>query len=315
MQKTALITGISGQDGFYLTQLLLEKNYRVIGIDRSTKNTNQHPSVQIEVLDLITDSKRLLELIEAYKPDEIYNLASKSFVDAEWKKKVGKDDVFLNGVLPLKILDLIGKLGSIKFLQASSAQMYGSPVCMPQCEETSFRPKTSYGKAKLTAHNAVQTYREGLGVFAVSAILFNHESIKRPDQYVTRKVTKAVASISKGQQDTLVLGDLRAARDWGYAPDFVKGMWLALQQEQPTDYVFGTGKTNTVLDLCDIAFRRAGLKWKDHVKIDQSLVRPGEGLDLKADITKAKTLLGWSPSIEFKTMVEEMVDYDLSLLS
>jgi GDPmannose 4,6-dehydratase len=313
--KKALITGITGQDGSYLAELLLDKGYEVSGIVRrlSTPNLERidHIKDRIKFYDAdLSDEFSLLKAVDQSKPDEVYNLAAQSFVATSWHQAVLTGD--LTGIGATRILEACRIVNpSIRFYQASSSEMYGKVIHTPQHEDTPFYPRSPYGVAKVYGHYMTVNFRESYNMYAVSGILFNHESPRRGIEFVTRKITDAVAAIKAKKQEKLKLGNLDAKRDWGYAKDYVKAMWLMLQQDTPDDYVISTGETHTVKEFCEIAFDRAGLDYKKHVEIDPRFIRPAEVDLLLGDCTKAKTKLGWKPETSFKELVHLMVDTDL----
>ncbi len=317
-QKTALITGITGQDGSYLAEFLLEQGYRVVGMQRRSSTETlwriAHLLDKIELVqgDLL-DQLSLIEIVKEYQPDEVYNLAAQSFVPTSWQQPVLTGEFTALGVT--RLLEAIRLVKpDAKFYQASSSEMFGKAVEVPQNERTPFYPRSPYGVSKVYGHYITINYRESYGLFAVSGILFNHESPRRGLEFVTRKVTHGVAKIKLGLAKELRLGNLEARRDWGYAPDYVRAMWLMLQQDQPDDFVVGTGKTYSVRQLCEIAFSCVGLNWEDYVVVDPALFRPADVDLLVADATKARTVLGWRPTVSFEEMIELMVDADLRLL-
>ena len=317
-QKTALITGITGQDGSYLAEFLLEQGYRVVGMQRRSSTETlwriAHLLDKIELVqgDLL-DQLSLIEIVQAYQPDEIYNLAAQSFVPTSWQQPVLTGEFTALGVT--RLLEAVRLVKpDAKFYQASSSEMFGKVVEVPQNERTPFYPRSPYGVSKVYGHYITINYRESYGLFAVSGILFNHESPRRGLEFVTRKVTHGVAKIKLGLARELRLGNLDARRDWGYAPDYVQAMWLMLQQDQPDDFVVGTGKTHSVRQLCEIAFGCVGLNWEDYVVVDPALFRPADVDLLVADATKARTVLGWRPTVSFEEMIALMVDADLRLL-
>ncbi len=313
--KTALITGITGQDGSYLAEFLLKKGYKVIGMVRRTSTISferiKHiqDKIIIEQGDLI-DQLSLIEILKKHKPDEVYNLAAQSFVPTSWNQPVLTGEVTALGVT--RMLDAIRLVDKkIKFYQASSSEMFGLAEETPQNEKTRFHPRSPYGVAKLYGHWITINYRESYNIFACSGILFNHESPRRGVEFVTKKITDGVARIKHGFDKELRLGNLEAKRDWGFAGDYVQAMWLMLQQKKPKDYVVGTGETHTVREFCDIAFKRAGLDYKKYVKRDERFFRPAEVHILQADPSKAKKELGWKPKVSFKELIHLMVDDDL----
>jgi len=318
-KRRALITGITGQDGSYLAELLLEKGYEVIGLVRRTSTVNfariQHIQEQIELVsgDLL-DQGSLISVLQEWRPQEVYNLAAQSFVMTSWRQPVFTGDVTALGVT--RVLEAIRAVDpEIRFYQASSSEMFGKVREVPQTENTPFYPRSPYGVAKVYGHWITVNYRESYGLFACSGILFNHESPRRGLEFVTRKVTYNVAKIKLGMSDTLSLGNLDAKRDWGFAGDYVRAMWLMLQQGHADDYVVGTGNTHSVQELCEVAFGYAGLDWRDHVVQDQRYMRPAEVDLLVSDPTKARLALGWEPEISFEGLVRMMVDADLALLA
>ncbi len=311
----ALITGITGQDGSYLAELLLEKSYEVYGMVRraSTENFERinhfRDKIVLVQADLL-DQLSIVNLMEKVKPEEVYNLAAQSFVPTSWSQPVLTGEFNALGVT--KVLEAIRLINpKIRFYQASSSEMFGKVREVPQTEKTPFYPRSPYGVAKVYAHWITVNYRESYGIHASSGILFNHESPRRGKEFVTRKVTDGVARIKFGLADKLALGNLKAKRDWGFAGDYVKAMWLMLQQRKPEDYVIATGKNHSVEELVTIAFERAGLNWKKHVKVDPELVRPAEVDVLLGDSSRAQKKLGWKPEMKFEDMIEMMVDADL----
>ena len=314
--KTALITGVTGQDGSYLADLLLEKGYRVVGMVRrsSTEKAERiehlRGKIEIRQADLL-DQLSLISLIEAARPQEVYNLAAMSFVPTSWEQPVLT--VEFTGVGVLRVLDAVRVVDpSIRFYQASSSEMFGQVREVPQNEHTPFHPRSPYGAAKAYGHFVTINYREHYGMFAVSGICFNHESPRRGLEFVTRKVTDGAARIKAAGGGTLALGNLDAKRDWGYAGDYVRAMWLTLQQDAPSDYVVATGQTHSVRELCEVAFARVGLDWEDHVAVDERFVRKSEVDLLVGDASKARRELGWEPRVDFRGLVEMMVDADLA---
>lgn len=314
----ALITGITGQDGSYLAEFLLEKGYEVIGMVRRTSTVNfsriQHIQDKITLVsgDLL-DQGSLIAILRDYQPDEVYNLAAQSFVPTSWEQPVFTGEVTALGVT--RMLEAIRTVDpSIRFYQASSSEMFGKVREVPQNELTPFYPRSPYGVAKIYGHWITVNYRESFGIYAVSGILFNHESPRRGLEFVTRKVSYGVAKIKLGLAKELRLGNLDARRDWGFAGDYVRAMWLMLQQPAPDDYVVGTGETRSVRELCEIAFAHVGLNWRDYVVQDPRYMRPAEVDLLVADPSKARQVLGWEPTVSFKELVKMMVDADLKLL-
>lgn len=315
-QPNALITGITGQDGSYLADFLLTQGYRVIGMVRRASTENferiEHLRGQIEIrqADLL-DQLSLINLLREVRPREVYNLAAQSFVPTSWEQPVLTGEFTALGVT--RLLEAIRLVDpGIRFYQASSSEMFGQVQEVPQTERTPFYPRSPYGVAKAYAHWITVNYRESYGIFACSGILFNHESPRRGKEFVTRKVTDGVARIKAGLATTLPMGNLQARRDWGFAGDYVEAMWRMLQQPQPDNYVVATGQTHSVQELCERAFARAGLNWKDHVVVDRALVRPAEVESLLGDATKAKRVLGWQPRVSFHELVDMMVDADLA---
>ncbi len=315
---TALITGVTGQDGSYLAEFLLDKGYDVIGIVRRTSHDSYerigHLLERLRVVpaDLL-DQHSLTSVIRDVKPDEIYNLAAQSFVPTSWSQPVLTGEFTALGVT--RILEAIRLAHpAARFYQASSSEMFGKVQESPQSERTPFYPRSPYGVAKVYGHWITVNYRESYDLYTVSGILFNHESPRRGLEFVTRKVTHAVARIKRGLAKELRLGNLDARRDWGYAGDYVDAMWRMLQQSEPDDYVVGTGVMHSVRDLVEVAFDHAGLDWQDFVKVDPALVRPAEVEHLLADNSKAKRALGWIPTVSFEELVRMMVDADLAKL-
>lgn len=313
--KRALITGITGQDGSYLAEFLLNKDYEVFGLVRRTSTVNferiKHIQDNIELIsgDLL-DQNSLINAIKESNPDEIYNLASQSFVPASWKQPVFTGEATALGVA--RVLEAIRAVNpKIKFYQASSSEMFGKVREVPQTEKTQFYPRSPYGVAKLYGHWITINYRESYNMFCCSGILFNHESPRRGLEFVTRKVTNAAAEIKLGLSNELRLGNLDAKRDWGFAGDYVRAMWLMLQQKKPDDYVISTGITHSVRDLVKIAFDYVNLNWKDYVVVDPKFVRPAEVELLLGNSTKALKKLGWAPETSFKELIKMMVNADL----
>jgi len=313
---TALITGVTGQDGSYLAELLLAKGYRVIGIVRRSSTTPYEriahlvDRVELVSADLL-DQHSLVEAMASCAPDEIYNLAAQSFVQTSWMQPVLTGEFTALGVT--RMLEAMRRVApKARFYQASSSEQFGKVLETPQRETTPFYPRSPYGVAKVYGHWITVNYRESYGLYAVSGILFNHESPRRGTEFVTRKVTDAAARISLGLQRELRLGNLDAHRDWGFAGDYVDAMWRMLQQPAPDDYVIGTGVTHSVRELCEVAFARVGLDWTKYVVQDQRFMRPAEVDVLVADPAKARDRLGWTPSVSFAQLVEMMVDADLA---
>lgn len=318
MTQTAIITGVTGQDGYYLSQLLLGKGYQVVGLvsPQRQKSVSKLGELaeQIEIYPVeLTNSEALIEMVEAKHPDEIYNLAAPSFVPASWNDPLGTLDLVTGTAT--RLLDAVRQANlNTRFYQASSSEMFGDVRCSPQDEETPFRPKNPYAAAKLHAHWTMVHHRERYGLFACSGILYNHESPRRPRNFVTRKVSLAAASIKLGLRENLEMGSLEAKRDWGYAGDHVEAMWRMLQAEEPEEYVIGTGKLHSVQDLVATAFACVDLNWEDHVTINPKFLRQDEHFQLVANPTKAKTKLGWNPQVSFEQLIEKMVQHDLELL-
>jgi GDPmannose 4,6-dehydratase len=313
--KKALITGITGQDGSYLAELLLEKGYEVHGVTRRTSTPNYDRIKQI-VNDVVLhpgdllDQHSLTTIVKEVEPDEVYNLAAQSFVETSWKQPVLTGEFTALGVTRMLEAVYLVKPDA-KFYQASSSEMFGKVMQTPQTELTPFYPRSPYGVAKVYGHWITVNYRESYNMYAVSGILFNHESPRRGLEFVTRKITNAVARIKAGKQDKVMLGNLESKRDWGFAPDYVEAMWLMLQQDKPDDYVIGTGKTWSVKDLLEAAFSAVDLDWQRFVDFDEKFMRPAEVDLLVADPTKAKKVLGWEPKTSFQQMIEIMVQADI----
>jgi GDPmannose 4,6-dehydratase len=322
MNKKAFITGVTGQDGSYLVDLLISKGYEVHGLIRQStqftpdrwghlKSAMLSQKLEVHHGDLM-DASGMRTLLETIQPDEIYNLAAQSHVGLSFDQPVNTTEVTALGALNL--LDAIkrSKL-DCKFYQASSSEMFGRVRETPQNENTPFYPRSPYGCAKVYAHYITQNYRESYDMFACSGILFNHESERRGENFVTRKITRAVGRIKAGLQNELKMGNTNALRDWGYAPEYVEAMWLMLQQDKPDDYVIGTGEQHSVQEFIDEAFTIAGLDQEKYIKIDQKFMRPSEVDTLTGDVTKAKNVLGWTPKVDFKSLVKKMVEYDILL--
>jgi GDPmannose 4,6-dehydratase len=313
---TAIVTGITGQDGSYLAELLLKKGYQVIGVARRSSTVNNERIKHI--LDNITvvqgdlqDQGSLLSLLEEYKPTEVYNLAAQSFVPTSWNQPALTGDITALGVT--RLLEAIRFVNSkIRFYQASSSEMFGKVLEVPQKEDTPFYPRSPYGVAKVYGHWITVNYRESFDMFATSGILFNHESPRRGLEFVTRKISDTVARIKLGKAKELRLGNLEAQRDWGFAGDYVEAMWLMLQQDHPDNYVIGTGETHAVREFCEIAFSHVDLDYKEYVIQDEKFYRPAEVDLLISDPTKARTALKWEPAVSFKELVTMMVDSDLA---
>jgi len=318
MTKRALITGITGQDGSYLAELLLDKGYEVHGMVRRSSEEkferiqNLREKIQLHQGDLL-DQYSIASLLVAIKPDEVYNLAAQSFVPTSWNQPVLTGEVTALGVT--KMLEAIRHtLPGTRFYQASSSEMFGKVKEVPQTENTPFYPRSPYGVAKAYGHFITVNYRESFGLFAVSGILFNHESPRRGLEFVSRKVTHGAARIKLGLQEKLGLGNLDARRDWGFAGDYVEAMWRMMQASTAGDYVVATNETHTVRELCEIAFARVGLDWQKHVVVDSAFVRPAEVDVLMGDPSRVKRELGWKPRVLFRELVEMMVDADLARL-
>ncbi len=319
MPRRAIITGITGQDGSYLAELLLEKGYEVVGAVRRSSAPNlwriEHllDRIDLRPADLL-DQLSLIRLIESVRPQEVYNLAAMSFVPASWDQPMLTGEFNAQGVT--RVLEAIRHVDpTIKIYQASSSEMFGKVREVPQTELTPFYPRSPYGVSKVFGHYITVNYRESYGLFACSGILFNHESPRRGLEFVTRKVTDGVARIKLGLQETLSLGNLDASRDWGFAGDYVRAKWLKQQQPEPDDYVVATGVAHSVRELVEVAFEHAGLDWQRHVRTDPALLRPAEVEHLIGDPAKAARQLGWKPDVDFTGLVRMMVDADLERLS
>ncbi len=315
--RKALITGITGQDGSYLAEFLLEQGYQVIGMVRRTSTINfdriRHIQDKIEIVqgDLL-DQISMLDILREWRPHEVYNLAAQSFVPTSWKQPVLTGEFTALGVT--RLLDAVRMVDpNIRFYQASSSEMFGKVREVPQTEHTPFYPRSPYGVAKVYGHWITVNYRESYKLFACSGILFNHESPRRGLEFVTHKVTDAVARIKLGLAKELRMGNLEAQRDWGYAGDYVRAMWLMLQQPEPEDYVIATGETHSVRELCEVAFGHVGLDWRDYVVVDERFLRPAEVDQLVGDASKAGAKMGWEPSMTFETLIQNMVDADLQV--
>jgi len=316
--KTALITGVTGQDGSYLAEFLLSRGYKVVGMVRRSSTINfdriKHIQNDIEVVqgDLL-DQMSIVDILREFKPSEVYNLAAQSFVPTSWKQPVLTGEFTALGVT--RMLEAIRMTDpSIRFYQASSSEMFGKVVEVPQRETTPFYPRSPYGVAKVYGHWITVNYRESYTMFACSGILFNHESPRRGLEFVTHKVTHGVAKIKLGKAKELRLGNLDSRRDWGYAGDYVQAMWLMLQQDKPDDFVVATGETHSVQELCEVAFGHVGLNWQDYVAQDQKFFRPAEVDLLVGDPKKANDVLGWEPSVNFKQLTQMMVDEDIKAI-
>ncbi len=321
--KKALITGITGQDGSYLTEFLLKKGYQVYGIVRRTSTISRG---RLDVLDGLGDLSKLelvygdlgdasslAKLIRTIRPDEIYNLGAQSHVRISFDIPEYTSDVVFIGVV--RILEAIRESGQApRFYQASSSEMFGKVVESPQSENTPFYPRSPYAVAKVAAHHMAVNYRESYGMFICSGILFNHESPRRGENFVTRKITRSIAEIVLGRSDKLALGNLDAKRDWGYAGDYVEAMWMMMQQDEPDDYVIATGETHSVRDFLNEAFSYQGLDWKDYVVQDEKYMRPAEVDLLLGDASRAREKLGWIPKVGFRDLVHMMVDHDIAVL-
>jgi GDPmannose 4,6-dehydratase len=321
-KRRALITGITGQDGAYLSQLLLDEGYEVFGVMRRSASAEVigerlrwlgiAERVRLIGANLI-DLPSLLDAMAEARPDEVYNLGAQSFVKTSWQQPYVTTDVTAGGVL--NMLEAVRRAApKARFYQASSSEMYGGSKISPQNEDTPFYPRSPYAVAKLYGHWITVNYRESFGMHASSGILFNHESPLRGIEFVTRKVTDAVARIKLGLARELRMGNMEPMRDWGHARDYVRAMWLMLQQDKPADYVVATGRTTSVQDMCAMAFAHAGLNWRDHVVVDPALFRPAEVDRLQGDASRARTVLGWVPKISLEAMIGEMVDADIERL-
>jgi len=316
---TALITGITGQDGSYLAEYLLERRYKIIGMSRRTNTLSFERIAHIQ--DEITlvqgdlhDQSSLVSILEEYRPDEVYNLAAQSFVPTSWQQAVLTAEVTAVGVL--RMLDAIRQVyPKIRFYQASSSEMFGKVVEVPQTESTPFYPRSPYGVAKLYGHWITVNYRESYNLFTVSGILFNHESPRRGFEFVTRKISRGAAAIKLGLTNELRLGNLDAQRDWGYALDYVRAMWMMLQQEMPSDFVIGSGETHSVREFCEIAFGCLNMDYRNYVIQDPKFYRPAEVDLLISKPAKAHKMLRWEPSVTFRELVEMMVQADIQQLS
>jgi len=313
--KTALVTGVTGQDGSYLAELLLKKDYEVYGIVRRSSSSNferiRHIQDDLKLLqgDLL-DQNSLIEAIEGSCPDEVYNLGAQSFVPTSWNQPVLTGEFTALGVTRiLEAIRLVNK--KIRFYQASSSEMFGKVAEVPQNEQTVFYPRSPYGVAKLYAHWITVNYRESYDMFCCSGILFNHESPRRGLEFVTKKVSNGVARIKMGLSNELRMGNLDAKRDWGFAGDFVEAMWLMVQQDEPEDYVISTDEAHSVKELVEVAFDHVGLNWKDYVVVDHKFVRPAEVDLLLGDSAKARNKLKWQPKVKFEELIRMMVDYDI----
>jgi len=318
-KKRAVITGITGQDGSYLAEFLLEKDYEVFGLIRRSSTVKferiSHLQDKVELIsgDLL-DQKSLVTALQTSKPHEVYNLGAQSFVPASWEQPMLTGEITGLGVT--RMLEAIRMTDEkIRFYQASTSELFGKAQETPQSETTPFYPRSPYGVSKLYAHWITINYRESFDMFACAGILFNHESPRRGLEFVTRKITHAVARIKHGKDEELRLGNLDARRDWGFAGDFVQAMWLMLQQDKPDDFVIATGETRTIREFCQVAFGRAGLDWEKYVVIDERFFRPAEVNILLGDAAKASETLGWKPETSFEKMVQLMVDHDLQMVA
>ena len=321
--KTALITGITGQDGSYLSELLISKGYRVVGIVRRSSSVDSRgrldhldPDVRRKIIlqyGDMTDASSLVSTIKKYEPSEVYNLAAQSHVKISFDQPIYTSEVTAVGALnvleAIRISDL-----DVHFYQASSSEQFGKAQQVPQTEQTSFHPRSPYGVSKVFAHWITVNYREAYGMHNSCGILFNHESPRRGENFVTRKISLGVAKIKEGMDTELRLGNLDSQRDWGFAGDYVEAMWMMLQQKEPDDYVVATGESHTVGDFCEAAFAHLGMDWKKYVKTDKEYLRPSEVDMLRGDATKAKEKLGWKPKVDFKALVRMMVDADLAFV-
>jgi GDPmannose 4,6-dehydratase len=315
MPKTALITGITGQDGSYLAEFLLEAGYRVVGMTRRSSTVTleriAHLVDEVEIVqgDLL-DQNSLVQALRSARPAEVYNLAAQSFVPTSWNQPVLTGE--FTGLGVTRLLEAVRQVDpEIRFYQASSSEMFGKVTEVPQHELTRLHPRSPYGVAKVYGHWITVNYRESYGLYGVSGILFNHESPRRGLEFVTRKVTDAVARIHHGLASTVTLGNLDSKRDWGFAGDYVRAMWLMLQQPEPDDFVIATGETHSVREVCEVAFARIGRDWQAHVEVDAGLVRPAEVDLLVGDASKAHRELDWHPKVSFRELIEMMVDADL----
>lgn len=314
-ERRALITGVSGQDGSYLAELLLEKGYRVFGAVRRSSSENLHriehllSDIELVQADLL-DPQSLISMLRRTRPREVYNLAAQSYVPLSWEQPMLTAE--FNAVGVARLLEAVRLVDpEIRFYQASSSEMFGKVREVPQNENTPFHPRSPYGVAKVYGHYITVNYRESYGLFACSGILFNHESPRRGKEFVTRKITDAVARIHCGLADEVRLGNLQARRDWGYAKDYVRAMWLMLQQDEPDDYVIATGEAHSVEEFAALAFAQVGLDWRDYVRVDPNLLRPAEVDHLIGDASKARHKLGWQPTVSFPELVRIMVEADL----
>jgi GDPmannose 4,6-dehydratase len=318
MPKRALITGVTGQDGSYLAEFLLDQGYEVVGMVRRSSTVTFERIAHIQdrlnlVAGDLLDEVSLIAVLRDHRPQEVYNLAAQSFVQTSWSQPVLTGETTALGVT--RLLDAIRTVDpEIRYYQASSSEMFGKVLEVPQRETTAFYPRSPYGVAKVYGHWITVNYRESYGLHASSGMLFNHESPRRGLEFVTRKVTHGAARISCGLDDTLALGNLDAQRDWGFAADYVRAMWLMLQQDAPDDFVVATGVTHSVRDLCKLAFAAAGLDWEQHVVVDERFLRPAEVDLLVGDPSKAERVLGWHRDVDFPELVAMMVEADLALV-
>ncbi|HEV2396662.1 MAG TPA: GDP-mannose 4,6-dehydratase [Candidatus Sulfotelmatobacter sp.] len=320
MPRRAIITGVNGQDGSYLAELLLKKGYRILGTLRrhppaASDRARIDPHSGIEIVDCdLTAKTAIEELLHRYQPDEIYNLAARASSSDLWTHPIATGEV--NALAVVRFLDAIDRVDArIRFVQASSSEVFGNATEVPQTESTAFRPRNPYGVAKAFGHWMTSVYRERRRLFACSCILYNHESPRRGEEFVTRKISQGVAKIKLGLSTELRLGDLEARRDWGFAGDYVRALWLSLQQSTPGDYIVATGETHSVREFCHIAFSHVGLRYEDYVVQDNEYVREPESGVLVGDSTKANRILGWTPSVTFEGLVKMLVDEDLRSLS
>ena len=318
-QKRALITGITGQDGSYLAELLLDKGYEVFGLVRRSSTVNferiYHIQERLRLIsgDLLDQNSLMFAMHEA-EPHEVYNLGAQSFVPASWEQPLLTGEITGLGVT--RLLEAIRSTHrQVRFYQASTSELFGKVRESPQRETTPFYPRSPYGVSKVFAHWATVNYRESYDMYACAGILFNHESPRRGLEFVTRKITHGVARIAHGKARELPLGNLDARRDWGFAGDYVRAMWLMLQEEEAGDFVIATGEDRTIRQFCEVAFGYVGLNWQDHVTVDERFMRPAEVEVLKGDPTKARQVLGWQPEVSFEQLVQMMVDHDMEMVS
>ena len=315
-KKVALITGVLGQDGYYLSRFLISMNYQIIGTTHRDINFDDLKNIQngIEYIKLdLTNKKNIEQVLIYYKPDEIYNLAARA--SSSTLNENPLETIKINGMCPLFFVDGMLKFSKLtKFCQISSSEIFAGGIITPQNENTPFYPINSYGAAKIYANNIISIYRKNYNLFIANAIMFNHESERRAVEYVSRKITSTVAKIYKGYANELILGSLDSKRDWGYADDYVKGLWLIMQQEEPSDFIFATGILHSVRDFCEIAFSHVGLNYLNYIKVDKSLIRIENRIDLVGNSSKLKKI-GWDIKTDFTDMVKKMVDYDLQLLN